>query len=130
MVEVESLNFSAFNHNYQIKEVLDEKFVAITLRISQTIVGHASLRIEDISQSKKFILENIHIDPYYQKRGLGSLLLGKIESMAKKNKISQIELSSISQAEGFYLTHGYKVQLGKKTTPDETPFIKNLDGHS
>ena len=93
-------------------------FVAIE---NKKIVGAIIVRDEPYGKGLLIPIEQFVVDADFQKRGIGSLLLKKVEEKAKKKKANAIYLSVWEKAQAFkfYLGRGYKESkeikiIGKK----------------
>lgn len=75
-------------------------------------------------------VEFLFVDERYRREGLGSRLLGHVETLARKNGLRRILLNTYSfQAPDFYLKHGYTIQTVIEPCFGEYNqyyFIKNL----
>ena len=47
------------------------------------------------------------VDPPYQKKGIGTRVIEKLEDYAKKNKIKKLHLHAMKSAIPFYIKKGY-----------------------
>lgn len=54
-------------------------------------------------------IRNMYVLPEFQKKGIGSLILKKIEKEAKKNKIKKLFLYTHPKASKFYLKNKFEV---------------------
>ncbi len=65
-------------------------------------------KIIGVGALKKGEIINMYTSPNFQKKGVGSLILRKIEKQAKKNKIEKLFLYTHPESERFYLKNNYK----------------------
>lgn len=59
-------------------------------------------------------LTNIFVDPKWQGKGVGSLLMKKIIQQSKQKGAAAIRLKSAGPAESFYVQFGFKKSTGKR----------------
>jgi N-acetylglutamate synthase-like GNAT family acetyltransferase len=52
-------------------------------------------------------VRTIYVNPKYQKRGIGTKIIKKLEDYAKKHKIKKLYLHAMSSAVPFYIKKGY-----------------------
>jgi putative acetyltransferase len=53
-------------------------------------------------------LESLYTDPAFASRGIGTALLGTLETVLRARGMAQIDAEASANAEGFYLRRGYQ----------------------
>ncbi|AET67787.1 acetyltransferase [Desulfosporosinus orientis DSM 765] len=102
---------------YLLESMADSNQALFVVEIASNLVGFAECRMQissdfPILRKREWVqLEGLAVKPGYQKHGIGSLLLKKVREWAQSKKVNRIELKVYtfnSQAETFYLRHGFK----------------------
>ncbi|MEO6190082.1 MAG: GNAT family N-acetyltransferase [Saprospiraceae bacterium] len=93
----------------QIEEEWNQKCFVIRNEMQQII---ACLLFEILS-SDELKMRQVVVHPKYQSQGIGSLLVKKSESWARKNNYKFISLHARNPAVPFYLKLNYKIQGGE-----------------
>lgn len=89
------------------QDELEENSFHIAAYDGSKIIGAGRLHIEtDYNARIRYMA--VHKD--YQKQGIGSAILEKLEQLAKKNKVQTCWLYAREHAISFYLNNGYKIK--------------------
>jgi len=107
-----------FNERVNIKSVLkslkfyfkiEKIYVAVDRR---EIIGVLVFKIEQYWEGPVIIIEDLVVKEEFKKRGIGKMLMEKIEYYAKKNKLKRIlfKTHKKSPAVKFYQKIGYKTR--------------------
>jgi len=96
----------------QVAKRIEEELIVVCFA-SADLIGVAGLRRD--------YLRSMFIEPTYQRKGLGKVLVEKIEEMAQQNAISELMVHSSVTARQFYETLGYEV-VEYQSYP-EGPFV-------
>lgn len=107
-----------FNERVSIDAVLKSldfyfKIGHILIAISENkIVGVIVFKFERFWEGKIMLIEDLVVLDKFRSKGVGSALLNKTESIARKNKIKSISIHTNrkSSAVGFYIKRGYRIQ--------------------
>jgi putative acetyltransferase len=85
--------------------------------LNSEIAGWGAIRVDQ--------LEGLYIDPAFAGRGIGTGLLLMLEDLMRSRGILEIRTAASSNAEGFYLRHGYEV-AGTASAAEGRPLSKRL----
>jgi GNAT superfamily N-acetyltransferase len=89
--------YNEYSPSFLIKVSKEREFLVAT--ISNKIVGSITLFNDYIG--------TLFVHPKYQKRGIGTLLMQNIETIARKKNISSLKLNSSVNAVDFYINLEY-----------------------
>jgi GNAT superfamily N-acetyltransferase len=70
-------------------------------------------------------LEGLYTDPAFIGRGIGSELLGMLESVMRERGVPAVRAEASPNAEAFYLRRGYQA-VGVRTPEGARPIMKRL----
>ncbi|WP_123040548.1 GNAT family N-acetyltransferase [Cohnella candidum] len=93
------------------------RFLFYIIKDEDQYLGYAWIELREYTENvfmrayKSIFVHQLCISKRYQSRGLGSLLINKIDQIAKENGINKIELDFWADnkiAEQFYLKNGFK----------------------
>lgn len=102
---------------YLLASMADSNQALFVAETASILIGFAECRIQTSSdfpilRKREWVqLEGLVVKAEYQKLGIGSLFLQKVREWAQSKKVDRIELKVYtfnSQAETFYLRHGFK----------------------
>ncbi len=102
---------SMFEPDQFAKRVLDEHILICYVGVD--LIGTVGLRHN--------YLRSMFIEPTYQRRGLGKVLVANIEEIAQRKAISEIMVQSSVTARQFYETLGY--EFVEFQSHPEGPFV-------
>jgi putative acetyltransferase len=88
-------------HDYETA-LESDRFLVLVAEIGEAVVGFAVLNLESGS------LLSLYIQPGQGGTGIGSTLLGHIETSASMNGADTLGLLASHNAVGFYESHGYE----------------------
>jgi putative acetyltransferase len=69
----------------------------------------------------------LYTHPEFERRGIGTELLGLAEELMRDAGVEVIRLEASSNAEEFYLRRGY-LPAGPRPVDGATPLVKRLNG--
>lgn len=75
--------------------------------IDTNIVGYLFGRMDMAMKGDIFYVNEIFVDPNYQRKGCGSMALNQLAGELKKIGVSRIELHTISEDISFYEKNGF-----------------------
>jgi putative acetyltransferase len=110
-------------HDYEAT-LEDEGFLVLVAEIGSAVVGFAILDVESGA------LLALYIQPGQRGTGIGSTLLGHVETSASMNGADTVALLASHNAVGFYERHGYeRVETVEREIGGETmPFVSMEKG--
>jgi GNAT superfamily N-acetyltransferase len=77
-------------------------------------VGTARL---DVTGPRLGVVRLVAIEPNLQRRGLGRILMGEVESYARRFGLEQLEVNAAKEAEGFYQSLGWVAVRADRKNP-------------
>lgn len=119
--------FDMFHWPGNILKIAHEGFVAVAL-IEGKIVATGSIIKDKILR--------VFVDPSYQKRGLGKMIMDELEKQAAANGLKSVELRSLANAKKFYESIGYqtiakgRVEVDNGSTLEYYQMVKSLEADS
>ncbi len=113
------------------QDALEEGCLHVAAYDGQTVIGVGRLQFEADNAARVRYLA-VHAE--YQRRGIGSTLLGKLEDIARTSRLAVCWLYARHDATGFYASNGYVVKgkgnstlSGLKHVRMEKSLIENVD---
>jgi putative acetyltransferase len=95
---------------------IDEMEIWI-VELNDTVVGWGAIRDDR--------LEGLYTDPAFAGRGIGTELLGTLETLMRERGIPAVRAEASWNAEAFYLRRGYMI-VGVRTPEGARPIMKPL----
>lgn len=77
------------------------------MMVETQTVGYLFGRIDLAMKGDIFYVEEIFVDPGYQRKGVGSMALAQLQTELKKSSVTKIELHTISEDISFYKKNGF-----------------------
>ncbi|QTH14406.1 GNAT family N-acetyltransferase [Pseudomonas corrugata] len=74
----------------------------------QVLVATANSHIVATASLDQNVVRSVFVDPSHQGKGIGRLLIERLQTMAKNAGLNLILVSSSITAEGFYVSLGFK----------------------
>ena len=116
-----------FDYNVNAENILKliKKNKVLIIKENDDIVASAILeeRFEYIKDSKYYFLSYLGVRKKYRRMGYASILMDKINNIAKENGIKYLELNSGNQRKSAY----YLYQKNNFKIKDTTVFVKFYD---
>ena len=105
-------------HDYEAA-LESEKFLVLVAEIGEAVVGFAVLNLESGS------LLSLYIQPGQRGTGIGSTLLGHVETSAAMNGADTLDLLASRNAVSFYESHGYEQleRVEREIDGETIPFV-------
>jgi len=88
------------------KDELEDRAIHIMACDGNKIVGVARLHFNSKEEAQ---IRYMAVDESYRRRGIGSMMLRRLEEIAREKGASHIVLNARENAVGFYEKNGYKI---------------------
>ncbi len=110
-LEDQKLDFTLFENTFR-ENLTDSNVIYYAALADKCIIGFVSLHIQHILHHSKPTgeVQELIISPGYQGHGVGSMLMHKVESVARELKLEEIELTTRvyrEHSQVFYKQLGY-----------------------
>ncbi len=115
--QLESLIRESFNENVEIIDVDEAKRRGVRFlcaKMDNTIVGNIMIttKYDPTKNKTTFYLDYVCVKESYQNRGIASRLLEEVETLAKRENVSKIQLTSNKKREAarnLYKKYGFTI---------------------
>ncbi|MEO0927614.1 MAG: GNAT family N-acetyltransferase [Cyanobacteria bacterium J06643_13] len=99
--EIKALALNVKPYQYWISHGIFSGFFVLIAEIDSRIVGFSALDGEGI-------INGLYVLPKYSRKGIGSKLLARVESIAKQKNIKLMSVTASLNAQSFYEKLGYQ----------------------
>jgi len=91
-----------FKHKFSNEGIKDANNVGIVAIDNNKIIGYGFINLNDKE------VNGIYLIPEFTNKGIGKMILSKLESIAQDHKLNELTLNSTLNAVHFYRECGYK----------------------